>query len=344
MYIELPAYACHVFLDWREVRDGEGRPYGALATSLAGRGVPSVDEALIELRLRPVHDAFRAAMSAEAVWAAVQGEPEPIGRGVLAVGAVEGSSADGGATRSRDLEGRLHRLLEAVGRQAGRGSDPARDEQLARMAVDRIEAIAGLPSLLAEASPGPAAGTMAAEPSPAPPAAHRAALVAWSLFDAVRAKEADGSGDGAPDGPGPCELDAWRLGPLLGGELRELGVGEEAARRVVATVRGLLAARAVETPGEVASWFEATVTAGGLGVHEWDGETWFDREAFLDLVRLSLLRQAVELTRSRELAPADRAERLDEAAQTARALELACEASGHRVNRLLALLSPAGES
>ena len=348
MYIELPAYACHVFLDWREVRDGEGKSYGELAGSLAGRGVPSIDEALVELRLRPVHEALRAVMGSEAVWAAVQGEPEPIGRGELAVGAVEGSSADGGATRSRDLEGRLLRLLEAVGRQAGRGSDPARDEQLARMAVERIEAIAGLPSLLAEASPGRAAGTTAgttaAEPSSVPPAADRAALVAWSLFDAVRAKEADGSGDGAPDGPGPCELDAWRLGSLLGGELRELGVGEEAARRVVATVRGALADPAIATPGEVASWFEEPVIAGALGVHEWDGATWFDREAFVDLVRLSLLRQAVELTRSRELAPADRADRLKEAAQTARALELACEASGDRVDRLLALLSAAEES
>jgi hypothetical protein len=36
--------------------------------------------------------------------------------------------------------------------------------------------------------------------------------------------------------------------------------------------------------------------------------------------------------------PADRAERLKEAAQTARALELACEASGDRADRLLALL------
>jgi hypothetical protein len=60
--LELEAYTCHVFLDWREVvADGE-RPWGALAERLGGRGVPSVHEAMLMLLLEPVHAALRAVL------------------------------------------------------------------------------------------------------------------------------------------------------------------------------------------------------------------------------------------------------------------------------------------
>ncbi|MCB0297238.1 MAG: alpha-amylase, partial [Calditrichaeota bacterium] len=59
MYIELGAYKYQVFLDFREVRDDASRSYARLNASLQGRGVPSIDEALQELHLQPIHQALR---------------------------------------------------------------------------------------------------------------------------------------------------------------------------------------------------------------------------------------------------------------------------------------------
>ncbi|HWQ14231.1 MAG TPA: alpha-amylase family glycosyl hydrolase, partial [Roseiflexaceae bacterium] len=64
LYVELEAYKCHVFLDWREVHDVDGR-YRNIAAYLAGRGVPSVEEALRETFLAPVLTPFRTLVNAE---------------------------------------------------------------------------------------------------------------------------------------------------------------------------------------------------------------------------------------------------------------------------------------
>jgi glycosidase len=57
--IELHAYQCHVFLNWRELRATAEKPWDRLCDYLGGHGVPNLDDALISLELRPTHDALR---------------------------------------------------------------------------------------------------------------------------------------------------------------------------------------------------------------------------------------------------------------------------------------------
>jgi glycosidase len=57
--LSLHAYQCHVFLDWRELRSTSQRPWDKLCDQLNDGGVPSLDDALVGLELRPVHDALR---------------------------------------------------------------------------------------------------------------------------------------------------------------------------------------------------------------------------------------------------------------------------------------------
>jgi glycosidase len=54
LYLELHAYQCHVFLDFRQVTDSVWHPYAQLAAHLNGRGVSNMDEALKELVLQPL--------------------------------------------------------------------------------------------------------------------------------------------------------------------------------------------------------------------------------------------------------------------------------------------------
>jgi hypothetical protein len=52
-----------VLLDWRERRSSAEYPWDRLCDALQGAGVPNLDEELVKLRLRPLHDALRLAIS-----------------------------------------------------------------------------------------------------------------------------------------------------------------------------------------------------------------------------------------------------------------------------------------
>ena len=60
--LTLHAYQCHVFLDWRELRSTAEWPWDRLCDHLNGQGVPNLDDALINLALKPLHDSLRVAI------------------------------------------------------------------------------------------------------------------------------------------------------------------------------------------------------------------------------------------------------------------------------------------
>jgi glycosidase len=57
--LDLHAYQCHVFLNWRELRSTAEQPWDRLCDQLNGSGVANLDDALVNLELRPVHNALR---------------------------------------------------------------------------------------------------------------------------------------------------------------------------------------------------------------------------------------------------------------------------------------------
>ena len=59
LFFSLDAYACHVFVDFREVKDDNRNHNAQLNTYLDGRGVPSIDDAMKELILAPVLNPLR---------------------------------------------------------------------------------------------------------------------------------------------------------------------------------------------------------------------------------------------------------------------------------------------
>ena len=61
--LELHAYQCHVFLDWHELYSTAEYPWDRLCDHLNGRGVPSLDDALVNLELAPVHEALEALLA-----------------------------------------------------------------------------------------------------------------------------------------------------------------------------------------------------------------------------------------------------------------------------------------
>jgi len=116
MYLELAAYKCSVFLDWRDIREDGVRPWGELCQSLAGRGVPSLESALSELELKPVHDALRRLLDPALA--------ETLARCAVAVSASL-TSREGDAATARDR--REANTPESAG--GGHRTDDHRGEQ-----------------------------------------------------------------------------------------------------------------------------------------------------------------------------------------------------------------------
>jgi glycosidase len=69
--LELQAYKCHVFVDWRELRPDADHRWDLLCDFLNGRGVRSMEEALLDLEVAPLHASLVALLNPELVesWA-----------------------------------------------------------------------------------------------------------------------------------------------------------------------------------------------------------------------------------------------------------------------------------
>jgi hypothetical protein len=63
LFVELDAYRCLVFGSFRELRHAPDERWAELAARLAGTGVPSLDDALADVRLAPVHGAVTALLA-----------------------------------------------------------------------------------------------------------------------------------------------------------------------------------------------------------------------------------------------------------------------------------------
>jgi glycosidase len=67
LFIELGAYRYSVFLDFREVQHSADKPYADLAKSLGGRGVESIEEALLDLSYGEVYHFYWEAINPESL-------------------------------------------------------------------------------------------------------------------------------------------------------------------------------------------------------------------------------------------------------------------------------------
>ncbi len=65
--LELHAYQSHVFINWHELRPSVDQPWDRLCDKLNGRGVTSLDDALVLMELEPVHASLRTLLDPDLV-------------------------------------------------------------------------------------------------------------------------------------------------------------------------------------------------------------------------------------------------------------------------------------
>ena len=116
--ISLDAYTAHVFWEFREVFDGVAGQWARLAGRLAGRGVASLDEAMRELQLEPIHGPMRAVFADGLTVAVIDGVATP--------------------DQLTDLEGRIAAFLRAIAEATGVTGDAAAIAARIRARTERL--------------------------------------------------------------------------------------------------------------------------------------------------------------------------------------------------------------
>ncbi|MGD8518487.1 MAG: alpha-amylase family glycosyl hydrolase, partial [Anaerolineae bacterium] len=335
LYIELGAYKCHVFLDWREVADNEWGQYAHLAAYLDGRGVPSVEEALREVFLQPVHGPFRALVNADRF------------RGLLdsrvrkAEGKVDAEVLD-------QVENRVLHLLEEVQQFAGHPQSTG-PQAVAKDVSRTLDAILSLP-VLAMRYPLPrsrkykAAAAMV-EARLADDAAWES-LLAW-LFthDLGQVVAGDDPGDGlGPAAQSRAWVDEWLLGKLVASTLQNLGLDEQAAWWSVGIVKILIShqdwykmdiPKSQQAHQVLTAWLRDSEIQQMIQVNRYGGVLWFNQEAFEQLLSWMLTIASVGISADGERKPEEVARDIVACYDVINKLQQAADASEYQVVKLV---------
>jgi hypothetical protein len=263
LYVELGAYKCHVFLDWREVLDNEWHQYAHLADYLDGRGVPSVDEAMKELFLQPIHVAFKELVNAD------------VFRRLMAARVLE-PDATLDAELVEEVEQKTVRLLSEIKRITHSAGDEA---ALAREMRQDLEAILQLPVL---ETPESAASLLKANLDD--DMAIWGTAFGWCFVRSLGkvAQETNFQQQSR------SWIDEWLLGKLMARALADFGLDETEAWRAVGVVKLLTThQRWFETKGpkekRAYQVLEAALQDGEIQqfiqVNRWQGTLWFNKES-----------------------------------------------------------------
>jgi len=309
LYLELGAYDCHVFLDWREV---SGEKYARIAAYLNGRGAENIENLDREIALLPIHDPFRTLINAEF-----------LARLISASRARH--DADAGAPHIAVLEEVERHAADYALAQINFAGAAERDEATMHyIAHKSSETIWAAMQVFDAQTPAAIALRARLENRPLAHAALFAALLLASL-DVL----------GEPD----VYMEDWQTAPLIEEALQPFG-DENAVRRTVAAIKFLLGnmyRNWSDTTEIVESALNNLGGQNALGVNRFEEVLWFDSEAFAIFLTLLFAGAATRDYPENELETRDAL--FQRAHEATTKLENAAKNSGYRVDKFLEFLS-----
>ena len=303
--VELGAFKCLVLLDWRDICADGVRPWGALCDSLAGAGVSSLDDALLALELKPVHDALRAVLDPQLAetLAVLAASPAPAGR------------APGVAEVMQQAAGRLRVLLEAerhyavsrgiAGIQEGTDWEWRGGLDSAALAFEaNLRAAVRLPALEPYFSAPWSEDARAVLPAKATPLKNAkpiwSTVVAWCALDVLGAFRDPEN----PASAAAAAFDFLHLREPMAETFAAAGLADEERWRAAARVRADFAHAAWTATPEPAgkrpaaapySWLHDPDVAWLVGVHEFEGARYLVKESYERLLWWTALRQLLAI-------------------------------------------------
>jgi hypothetical protein len=328
LYVELEAYECHVFLDWRQVQDNEWHQYTHLSDYLGGRGVPSIEEALREVLMQPIHSAFRELVNAGHLrWLMDHRVTEP-----------------GGQLNDRivmETEQRALRLLREARQFMGGTGDP---EVIAQDIAHRLETCLYLPILgdhfvLPRARKVEAAVEMV-QACLNDDLATWGVLLCWVFTHALGEVVAEED----PGGQSRSWMGEWLLSKLVAGALQDLGLDAGTAWWAVGTVGILIShqrwydleAKGTDQAYQVlVSWLRDSEVQQFLRVNRHQEVLWFNHEAFEELLHWMLTIAVIAIGSDGDQPPEAIAENIVACFDVVSTLQQAEKASEYQVAKLL---------
>ncbi len=229
LYVELGAYHRHVFLDFRVVGDNARGEYAQLNHLLNGRGVPSVDQALREIYMQPIHQPFGALVNAETF------------RELLQVRSLTKTRTKKKSAASLLLDRIEEKYLQFI-RQAQHFSGGAADEMalasMTRQMRGELETLVRLPKLrVTKTSARGFAPALKFVRAFLADDAARVTMFAWVFVHNLA--QVQGTKDYVARSR--AWLDEWMLGKLIANALRDCGLSETQIGDALAAIKVMTA-------------------------------------------------------------------------------------------------------
>jgi glycosidase len=331
LYVELDAFKYHVFIDFREVRDTQWRHYAQIAEDLNGRGVPSIEGALKEKLLQPVHHAFQELVNGEMFRYLMERR-------------ITQPQAQIDENLMDQVEKKVIHLLQEAKRLSGGGEDGA---TIAREIRRTLEAILYLPILTSRYPQFQPKGVQAAaeylHKRLTDSTATWATLFGWVFVHALGkvVNKRDWSAQSR------TWIDEWMLGKTISDVLTNLGLEEGTAANslmVIKTLTGQQRWFEVTSSGQKQSYatlellFKDEEVRRFLQINQYQGTWWFNKEAFGEMLWWLMIVAAVTIG-SAPLRPVHAViEELERCYSMILKWQRAEEKSGYQVERLLSAL------
>ena len=335
LHLILHAYQYHVFMDFREVCARHDGALARLERSLGGRGIPSVDEALKDLYLEPVHRPLAGVLCEERL-----GELLSLGR--------EGAARRIGEGIKSSLLPPLKELAEAVARFCGTvawSNVPAYQARIIR-ALLLIFGGGGEDVRAKEDETSRARSYLLSglRREGEAPLVFWGVALAWAVVHPLgRISRSRDRGEQSA-----AWMDEWRLGRVIARWIQSLGCdGERAWRetrliKIVTRHQDWWRRSRGDLPGSLKRLFSDHDVQNHLEFNQFGGSLWMNKERFEDLIywlfTVSAARGAAG-ARSRAAALSSVEE---ESFREAMLLAEAGRAAGYRVEETLTLLSGPG--
>jgi hypothetical protein len=347
LYVELDAYECHVFLDFREVQDNDWHQYALLESFLQGRGVPSIDEALQEVFLQSVHTPFKELVNG-AMFRRLLDASVALQQASAAATSDSVSGAQSLTPLLDEVEQKATRLLHEVGQLTGNQGDAT---AIARQVRRRLNAILSLPGLLSRLGPHSqdlqaANGVLQSHLCSQMGARQGRDPAVWGILLGWLFTHGLGQVTGNENAAQRSRswLDEWLLGRILVAALRDFGLDEGAARWALSLVKPLITHQgwcAAQANGDMQphlilrSWLGDGDVRLVMQVNRYHDVLWFNKEAFEQLLRWMLTVATVTIVADPDRTAEQVAQGICDCFGVVQRLQQAGDDSGYRVAELL---------
>jgi glycosidase len=338
LFVELGAYKYQVFLDFREVQDNEWHQYAQLKEYLDGRGVPSVDVALKEIFLQPVHQPFRelinAGMLTWLVEAQLPAADEHVSPALLS-----------------EVDQKAQHLLKEIKNLTQPKVDGEQVEKISGEIQEKVRAILEIP-VLEDRYPLPRSRkykealhlikTVLGLEKEGNVASNLgfATLLSWAFTHNL------GKVIGTDDFKehSLTWIDEWLFGKMIAGALQDLGAQESKAWQAVALIKVLIAnqdwhrlqvAQTKRAFLVLQSWLQDAEVRSFLQINRYQDILWFNKESFDTLLGWMLVAAVVADLADPDTDQGPVAERILNHFEVIRQLQKAEEASEFQIEKLL---------